>query len=151
MEPIININELFAIANDITNLDIYLYYDCFIINYTVNNLKYKSIIEYNNLEECDEIDIVIGNDLHKMIHIESFSYTSRFYSETDHYFLKTKPKKLIKLSLDNLQGLDLNFLDGLTHLTLTDFDHTILDKLVLLPKSIKYIDFINDSVIVQLS
>ena len=131
--------------NDITILEIYLYYDYFNINYTLNNKKYNVMIEYDVADEIDEIEKCVGDHLHKMIHLESFSYTSRFYSETSHSFLTTKPDSLKTLELDNMQALDLNFLVGITHLTLTDLDKEIISKIPLLPKSIKNINILNDS------
>jgi hypothetical protein len=132
-----NFEDLF---DQIKYLSLYEYYDNLEVSVELmNNEKIIGLIP----EDCcfTESSEFVKQNLHKMINLQSFSYTSKFQNETTFDFLLSKPASLKILRINHLEGLDLNFLNGIEYLHLDMFDDSFEEIYYDIPNTIKFVEF----------
>lgn len=138
---IIDIHDMDRLVENFVRLEIYEYYDGDHIDYKLNTGVIGNGLIKSPTEGYDEnltVELFIQDNLHKMTKLKEFSFTSRFRYERTFECLKTKPQSLHALTLQNLLGLDLNFLDGINTLTIMEYGN--FDECAYkFPLSIKYV------------
>ena len=93
-----------------------------------------------------------------MTNLQRFAYTSRFSSEVSYDFLISKPDSLKDVTICHCSDLDMNFLEGIESLTLTniilddendeEYNLPIFSLLKALPETIKHVTIggLNDDI-----